>query len=148
MVSIKLPQIKWARYPKMFLRVLLNNVQNSTIAHQSKFLKEQNNEFDKIKNDLFQLIDKRTHTIQEFNKIFDLERQLTILEDKQIIRDFENFKYFNVLNMEKPSKQYSQLLKNSKKGQSLTLVKDLEGNGFNNDNDRENFITNHFVSLQ
>ena len=62
--------------------------------------------------------------------INNLELKLSNLEDIENMRRFEQFKHFQCLSLQKPSKQYTKLLKNSKKSESINIIKDDGGNDF------------------
>ncbi|MCP4054617.1 MAG: reverse transcriptase family protein, partial [Mesoflavibacter sp.] len=52
--------------------------------------------------------------------------------------------YFHILNAEKASKAYSSLLKNSKKGDSISQIKNDLGESFASEHERNVFLSNHF----
>ena len=56
-----------------------------------------------------------------FQKIIDIEYSLCKIEDEENYRRLDSSGFFHILNSEKASKAYSSWLKNSKKGDSISV---------------------------
>ena len=72
------------------------------------------------------------------------ENELAKIEEMEICRAFDSFKHLNIINFEKLSRAYSKLIKNSNKKESITNIKNQNGECFSSDKDREDFIVDHF----
>ena len=78
------------------------------------------------------------------NEIFDIESKLSSIEDKETLRGLESSKYFEILNSQKASKSFSKLLKNSKECDSLSQIKNDNGEDFVSNEERNIYIKDHF----
>ena len=130
--------------PNQFLEVFLNSARNACVSRQSGFIKESKFMKNKLLKELHALKKRDNWTDENFSKIKIIENHLSVIEDEENLRRFENFKHFQCLSLEKPSKQFAKLLKNDKKSQSLNILKDANGNDFTCDSDRSEFLKDTF----
>ena len=94
------------------LESLLNTIKNSTISFQTNYIKNLKNEKMMLSKELANLRNQNKFFSLRFKKIED---ELLLIEHTENVRLVENSRYFNILNNEKPSKKFSDLLKNEKK---------------------------------
>jgi len=81
------------------------------------------------------------------NKIRILDSELCKLEDEENLKLLSNTKYWNLLNHEKPTRFFSDLLKNDKKSDSLDSIVDNNGVNFGNLGNRNQYLVEHFSKL-
>ena len=127
--------------PDVFLESLMNNIKNSVISTQSSFVKQLRNKKITLGSELNSLKNSGDF---ESTKFKDLEFQLLEIEHNENMRLLQDTKYFNVLNHEKPSKAFSEILRNKNNDSSFSSLKDHNGNAFINPRDRNQFLVNHF----
>ena len=99
--------------PNQFSEVFCNVIKNSTISRQSSYLKEKAKIKSTILKELNSLKKRENWSDDNISIINHLELKLSDLEDIDNMRRFEQFKHFQCLSLQKPSKQYTKLLKNS-----------------------------------
>jgi hypothetical protein len=79
--------------------------------------------------------------------ICQLERKILEINDFEIRHLMGGKKIFDILNYEKPSKNFLNLAKVINKGDSLSVIKNDNGEEFETDNLREEYITNFYSNL-
>ena len=130
--------------PELLLDLLLNQINNCNISFQSSHVKSQKEFKAKLSKELFDLKNSNCSSEVTQNSIFHLEKQLTLIEDSQVLRLLENAKYFSILNYEKGSKSFAKLINNSNKGNCLNLLKNDNNENFNSVTDRNDYIATSF----
>ena len=130
--------------PDLMLECLLNEIKNTCISFQSFYVKTTKEEKHNLSDQLSHL-----RSIGDFNSVNfkEIEAKLLEIEHRENLRLLENTNYFNLLNHEKSTRSFSELLKNKNSHESLSSIKDYSGNIIQNDNERQNFIVNHFKQL-
>lgn len=130
------------------VETLLNNMKNHVISFQTNFKKKETENKKFLSKSLQMLKAKINPSKSDIDNIFCLENQLSNLEDQSILINMQNSKYFSVLNNEKGSKYYSKLLKNTKNSDFLNLLHDDNNVPFDNIDDRNNYILQHFKKFE
>jgi hypothetical protein len=78
--------------------------------------------------------------------IFELERRLTNIYDRNLSSKVSGFKIFENLNSEKPTPAFVAIAKNRSMGK-LNSIKKPDGSLFLDDNDRNEYIRGCFQEL-
>lgn len=130
--------------PDLIVEVLLNTMTNTIISYQSNYFKNINNEKKALSKQLNLLKCGKVLNENILNEIFDIESKLSSIEDKETLRGLESSKYFEILNSQKASKSFSKLLKNSKECDSLSQIKNDNGEDFVSNEERNIYIKDHF----
>ena len=130
--------------PDLLVEVLLNTIKNTIISYQSNYSKNFNNEKKDLSKQLNKLKCGGVLNENICNQIFNIESKLSSLEDEEIFRGLESSKYFEILNTEKASKSFSKLLKNSKECDSLSQIRNENGEEFISNEKRNDYIKEHF----
>ena len=130
--------------PDIYLQAVLNEILNSGVAFQSYYIKQQNLEKDKILLDLHS-----RYASNDFTSLgtINLERDLGVIVDKENSRLLESSEYYKLLNFEKPSKLWGELLKNKNKGESLEIIRNYDGSEFNSKKERNEHIKQHYSNI-
>jgi hypothetical protein len=127
-----------------FLELLINNIRNDVIGYQAFILKTQK----KCKLDLKARIDILKNAENcDFEKLSELEKELTVINDTEISFILEKYSAFENANSERITPYFLKVIKGSKNLSSLNSLKDTNGRNFNTDNERKDFIRNHFVKI-
>jgi hypothetical protein len=79
--------------------------------------------------------------------IITLERELDAICDMEIRRQLNEKKIFENLNFEKPSKTFLDIARNINKGDGIEVICNNDGTPFDNDQDRNEYITNYYADL-
>ena len=122
---------------------LLNTIKNTTISFQTNYLKNLRNEKKLLSIELANLRNQNKFFSPRFKII---EEKLLFIEHQDNMRVVEDSRYFSILNSEKPTKKFSDLLKNEKKNHSLSNIRDYNGQKIQSDDDKKKFISDHFKS--
>ena len=130
--------------PDLMLICLLNEIKNTCISFQSFYVKTTKEEKSNLSKQLAHL-----RSIGDFHSVVfkDTEARLLEIEHRENLRLLENTNFFNLLNHEKSTRSFSELLKNKNSHETLSSIKDNFGNTFQSDHERQNFILNHFKQL-
>ena len=130
--------------PDQLLECLLNEIKNTCISFQSFYVKSTKEEKNNLSMQLSHL-----RSIGDFNSVVfkNIESKLLEIEHCENLRLLQNTNYFNLLNHEKSTRSFSELLKNKNSHESLSSIKDYSGNVIQNDYERQTFIVNHFRQL-
>ena len=130
----------------MFMEVLLNAIKNEMISYQSFIKKSKYGLRDGIILRLGEL--KSAHPTEENAiTINTLECALNKIRDDEIRQCIESTPLFDHLHNEKMSPVFLKLAKLSNSGSSLSDIKQENGEVFNSNIDRQNFITNFYTGL-
>ena len=127
-----------------FLFSLLNAILNVSVSHQSNYLKKLN-ENKKIL--ATKLTTVRTAGCFNSNEAKELESKLLDIENQENMRLLDKCESFSILNLEKPTRAFSQLYKNSKSTVDIGELKNSNNENFVNTEQRNEFIVNHFESI-
>lgn len=79
--------------PDKFLELILNTMKNSIISFQSSFRKSMNTEKKNLSYELNILKSKNILTNIDIEKIYNLESNLSKIEDSELLRSIESAKY-------------------------------------------------------
>ena len=130
------------------LEVVLNALKNSVISHQTNYIKLQN----KRKFDL----SKELETLRKNNQFMSdrfkiVEKSLIDIENSENLRLIKKTKHFDVLNAEKITGPYAELLRNSNDGVSMSSICRQNINDenieFENDKQRSDYISSYYQGL-
>jgi Reverse transcriptase (RNA-dependent DNA polymerase) len=130
--------------PLIFMETLLFMLKNETISHQSFLRKRQR----KAKSNLIHRIRelKKVYT-DNVNEIWALERDLNNLNDFEMEEQLKYFSVYDNLNNEKITPAFLSLARLQTNKSSLDVIKDNEGNPFDNDEARNDFILDFYRNL-
>jgi hypothetical protein len=130
--------------PDVMMEILLNNVRNDVISHQSFISKTKKQKM----AGMFKLINelKGDFTRNEVT-IFNLEKELNLLTDLDIRSELERFRHFDILHTEKMSPRFLALAKINKKSASLDSIKKVDGTDFEEPQQRWNYIRDFYQSI-
>jgi hypothetical protein len=106
----------------------------------------------KLKNFKKKLLEEQVKNLSEKFKdneetICQLERKILEINDFEIRHLMGEKKIFDTLNYEKPSKNFLNLAKVINKSDSLSVIKNENGEDFESDKLREEYITNFYSNL-
>ena len=140
------PITYFLRYDSLYeydaiLESLLNTIKNTTISFQANYLKNLRKEKLLLSNELAVLRNSNKFFTHRFKIV---EEKLLHMEHQENLRYIEDSRYFSILNCEKPTKKFSELLKNEKNYHSLSNIRDYDGNEIKYDTDKKKFISDHF----
>ena len=130
------------------LQVVLNALKNSVIAHQSNYVKS----YKKQKHDLtLELENLRKNNNFMSDRFKEVESKLLDIENTENIRIIKQTKFFDILNHEKITSAYAELLSNSNDGVSIDSICKEGDQGqnipFTDEKSRNEFICNYYQNL-
>ena len=132
--------------PEIFLDILLMNIKNSIISFQSHYKSKASAYKNELKKKLYSLKNLRYHYDDVSSEINDIESQLSSFEDVECIALIQDSKFFNILNLEKASKPFVKILKNSSNKNCLASLTDNNGQRFLDLQARDKYLVDHFKS--
>jgi len=134
--------------PSLFYETLVNNIKNDVCSYQKRLRDSERELKNKIIKDLNLLKSSETSLLDD---VLDLEQKLYNTEERIIRAECERLYFWQVLNCEKPSRQYCLLNKGTQKRNSLKSVQKPDGRGafldFNSESERQNYINNFYKEL-
>ena len=117
---------------------------NACIKRQAGYIKELKAIKAEISSKLNSLKCRDNWSDENLANIVVLEHKISKIEENENTRRLEEFKHFQCMSLERASKQYTKLLKNSKKSESINLIKDDDNLPFDNDSARNDYLVNTF----
>jgi len=129
---------------EFFFEALCSMVRNSALKYQKKIY---SNEIEWETQILGEINVLKEDFIVNQNDIFELEHRLVNLRENRIKREVENYKISELLNSEKMTPQFLNLLKCTKGEDSLSVVKDGNGEVFDNKVAQEEYIRSEYEKI-
>jgi exonuclease III len=129
--------------PDIFFEVLCSNLKNNVCSFQGWLKKIETCSTNHIKKTLLRL---KSSYLDNSEVIFELERRLTNIHDRNLSSKVSGFKIFENLNSEKPTPAFVAIAKNRSMGK-LHSIKKPDGSAFLDDNDRNEYIRGCFQEL-
>jgi exonuclease III len=128
----------------IFLDILLINVKNEVVSHQSFIRKKR---IEKL-----EWLQKRIKTLKnepdpDMDAIFLAETQLDKIQDSEMREELEKFRFFDIINDEKMTPRFLSLAKVDKSKDSLKKIKKDNGTDFANDNERIEHIRKFYSDI-
>ena len=131
-----------------FLQVFLNALNNSVIAHQTHYVKGLKKKKAELTIELDQLRKNNNILTDRFKEI---ERDLLDIENQENLRLVKQTKFFNLLNNEKITGPFAELLKNSNDDVSMSSIcrqnENNENISFDSINNRNEYIRGYYQNL-
>jgi Reverse transcriptase (RNA-dependent DNA polymerase) len=129
--------------PDIFFEVLCINIKNELMSFQGWLKKLESCKLNRLRDRINFL---KSDFLLNRREIFDLEGELTALQDAKLQSKVSCMKIFENLNSERPTPAYLALTKNNNEGK-LSNIKKPDGLNFGNDQEREDFIVNNFAQV-
>ena len=134
--------------PSLFYETLVNNIKNDVCSFQKRLRDSERELKNKIIKDLNLLKSNNDSLLED---VLELEHKLYATEERIIRAECEKLYFWQVLNCEKPSRQYCLLNKGTTKRNSLGSIQKPDGGGgfvdFNSESERQEFINNFYKDL-
>jgi exonuclease III len=130
--------------PDIFMETLLFMIKNELIVYQFFAFKCRNAVKNKLESDI---MDLKNVPVPDIEKITLCEKRLEHYRDDLLKKEIEKFASFDAINNEKITPRFLCLAKSGRKEGSVTLIRNTEGNDFQNVNDRERFIYDYFKNV-
>jgi hypothetical protein len=124
----------------IFLEVLMSNIRNALISFQTWIRKVENAKCNSL---IKQLNTLKVNYLENYNEIANLELKLTEIADVKLSEKIKQIKIYECLHDEKPSPLFLTLAKNRGKT-NLKEIKNTNGEGFESDEARFEFIRSEF----
>ena len=128
----------------LFYEILMNNLTQCIISHQSFVMKRVNAEKIEITKKLIAIKNSNILSLPLKNELISLENDLKKIEDSETLRRISTSKYFEILNLEKGSKPFARLLNANSRFDPITQLTDDNNLPFASNEDRDNFILNFY----
>jgi exonuclease III len=130
----------------LFFEVLLNNIKNELISYQSyvfRFIGSKKKHLsDELRRNLADPDPVRNYAI-----IFDIEKKLQVISEREIESALEFHPTFEHLNGEKMSPNFLRLAKTVTDPADISLIKDDFNHDFISDRSREDYIVNYYSNI-
>jgi exonuclease III len=127
-----------------FFEGMLSVVKSATLSIQADLFKTKNKYKNRLTSELELL--KRNFDANT-QQIYRIESILTNICENELREELANYKNFERLNHEKITPFFMRLAKCSQTDSDLKVIKDNDGNVFNTDIQREEFITGFYNKL-
>jgi Reverse transcriptase (RNA-dependent DNA polymerase) len=122
------------------METLLFMLKNDLIVYQTYKIKTDKSDFKKLESEI---LDMKKIPIPDFENISILERRLELLRDEQLKAELEKYSTFSTVNAEKPTPRFLSLAKGAKQESNLSLIRDGNGQAFENEEERSAYIFNY-----
>jgi hypothetical protein len=128
----------------LFMEVLMNNVRNQVISHQSFMLKTAKS---KRKSLLERIKNLQNDPLQNFDEIAELENFLNKAMDRELRHELEKLSGFEAVNSEKITPYFLSLAKSTKSKAKMSDIKNGDGNPFPNSEEMKKFVRDYYLNL-
>jgi exonuclease III len=128
----------------LFYEILMNNLTQCIISHQSFVMKIVNAEKIEITKKLIAIKNSHILSFPLKQELITLENDLKKIEDNETLRRISTSKYFEILNLEKGSKPFARLLNANSRFDPISQLTDDNNLPFASNVERDNFILNFY----
>jgi len=130
--------------PEFFFQALTNCIKNNVLSHQSTIFK--------LKRENKTRLEKRISNLKKnFNEntgeILGLERNLSNIYEQELRDELQHYSKFEILNNEKITRHFMDLVKASKNEASINEIKRDDGSEFISENERNDYIQKYFADI-
>ena len=143
--ALNLDELQWSELTigaNLFLEYLVNCIRNDVISYQQFVSKS----FNMLRLNLIERFNflKNSPNL-DLNEMAETEMELNNLFDRKMRTEFEKFRHFDQLNLEKIIPYFVKLAKSSIKECSLGVICNNDGSPFQSDKERNEFIVNSYA---
>jgi hypothetical protein len=124
---------------------MIGMIKNDLISYQVYARLSANKAVNELKKRIAD--EKLIDNYQNYNAIFIMERELDKLSEAAMLAEIKKQPRFELLNNEKMTPHFINLVKQSKATESLAVIKDDRGDAFVTDKARNQYITNYYRRL-
>jgi hypothetical protein len=128
----------------VFLEVLLSNIKGAVISFQTWSRKVDNARKSQL---IKEIASMRSDFLLNADLIHEKEKTLSELIELETIAKVRQMKLFDCLNSEKPTPMFLSLARVSNKDKKLASICKPDGNNFENDVTRNDYIVNYFKNV-
>jgi hypothetical protein len=130
--------------PEIFFQTLVSCIKNNVLSHQSHIFK--------LRSERKNVLGKRISELKKnFNRnadeILRTERILSNIVESELRDELLHFKKFEMLNAEKITPHFMNLVKTINSNGQITEVKMDNGNGFSNEQEQNMYIHDYFKGI-
>ena len=131
--------------PGSLLEIILNNIRNEVVSYQTFMSRSEKFYIANLKTQISNL---KNETLPNYeDKLRNLETKLLSAIEAQLNKEIQKFRLFEQINHEKITPRFLQLAKATKKEHRLSDIKDDNGNPFNSDQSRNDYIRNYYANI-
>jgi hypothetical protein len=127
-----------------FLEILINNLRNDIISHQSHVLNLQKNSKKKL---LEKFSNAKKNLPQNLDLITELECKLLVIEENELSFITDKNAAFENINTERITPFFLKVIKGNKDLSSQNSIKNPNGIPFTCDQERKEYICEHFAKI-
>jgi len=130
--------------PEFFFQALTNCIKNNVLSHQSTIFKLKRENKTRLEKRISEL---KKNFNENTGEILVLERNLSNIYEQELRDELQHYSKFEILNNEKITRHFMDLVKASKNEASINEIKKDDGSEFISENERSEYIKEYFEEI-